>query len=194
MRKPLFSLFITSLFITSCSTDENHVMGRISDVASTNHYVYLCDAYSPFTVLDSALVRNLKFEMNLPSSQNVFIIKYVNPDSKYDGVSLPVVSGEGKVNVSLGDVVVTYGTPFNDKLQDFLLAGDALFDQLVADSLAMKEVTITVNEFLCNQIVLNKQTPIAGFILHSYKSRFSPEQIDELKQYVLPQDLKHFTN
>ena len=46
-------------------------------------------------------------------------------------IVVPLASGDGKVNIYMGEKVVTAGTPVNDRLQDFLLALDGFYETAI---------------------------------------------------------------
>ena len=169
-----------TLSFSSCSHEGTTIYGKLGILRHENKNVYLCDTYS-YEVRDSARVSNGKFVLHVPDSvKGMRLLVLRNALGEDLPLSLPVVVGEGDVNVVLGETVLTYGTPLNDRLQDFLLATDAFQSEMTGKDLPSADISPQFTHLLKEQILQNRDNIVGVYIYRSYKSRFSPEDREEL--------------
>ena len=182
MKKYILFLLIAIgvVSFSSCSGGGTTIYGKLSVLKHEAKNVYLCDAYS-YKTIDSTRVNDGKFVFHIPDSvKGIRLLALKNALEEDLPLPLPVVVGEGNVNVIMGETILTYGTPLNDRLQDFLLATDAFHTEMLEKELSAAEIAPLFTSLLQEQILLNRDNIVGVYIYKSYKSRFSPEKKEEL--------------
>ena len=97
-------------------------------------------------------------------------------------IILPVVSEKGHIRVSMGELVLTSGTPLNDNLQDFLLAVSNLSDKAMKqEKLDINQVKADLAKLVEAAVMQNIQTPVGAYIYRMY----GPQLTDEQKALIL---------
>ena len=84
-------------------------------------------------------------------------------------MDLPVMVENGTIQVGLGEYIHISGTPLNDRVQDFLNALQACKDNLSArKGVTVEQIQSTFSGFYKEQILLNKDNVLGGYILRDY--------------------------
>lgn len=173
----LHALLLSVICLCSCASSPKGcvVKGSVKAEGYEGKMVYLCDPYTP-AICDSVLVRDGKFNFDIKESNvDVLLLKLKSsPDDSFP-ITLPVVTENGTVKVVLGEVVLTSGTPLNDKLQDFLLAVDRFSDEMSKSGKGIENIRIEFMHLLETSILQNRDNPVGGYIFRAYSSRLTPE-------------------
>lgn len=164
----------------------------IEGIMAGDHYndknVYLTD---PFTdeIYAETVVKEKKFNFPFPDNNlKLYKLVYEYSDKDYFPLTLPVVGGEGDVKVYMGGKVVTTGTPSNDALQDFLIAIDKKSEEMMNKTdLPIDEIKSEFKNFLAQAIIDNKDNIVSLYILKSYTSKFSAEEVKTLLAQMKPE-------
>lgn len=169
------------------STSMYVIEGTMAGAHYNDKTVYLTDPFTKETFAQTT-VKDKKFFLQFPDN-GLKIYQIVYQHSKIDALplTLPVIGGEGNVQVYMGGKVVTTGTPSNDALQDFLLAKDKFSDEIAEASPELDEVRARLKGFLSEQVVNNKDSIVSIYILKSYASRFTEEEKQALLQQLKPE-------
>lgn len=118
----------------------------------------------------------------------LYKLVYEYSDKDYFPLTLPVVGGEGDVKVYMGGKVLTTGTPSNDALQDFLIANDKKTEEMMNKTdLPIDEIKTEFKNFLAESIINNKDNIVSLYVLKSYTSRFSAEEVTSLLAQMKPE-------
>ena len=92
-------------------------------------------------------------------------------------IILPVVSEKGHIRVSMGELVLTSGTPLNDSLQDFLLAVSNFTDQAMKQEKPdLQQIKADFGKLVEGAVLQNIQNPVGVYIYRTYSDRLSDEQ------------------
>lgn len=164
--------------------DSNNAF-MIEGIMAGDHYndknVYLTD---PFTdeIYAETVVKEKKFTFRFPDNAlKIYKLVYKYSDKDYFPLTLPVVGGEGDVKVYMGGKVLTTGTPSNEALQDFLIANDKKTEEMMNKTdLPIDEIKSEFKNFLAESIINNKDNIVSLYVLKSYTSRFSEEEVKSL--------------
>lgn len=169
------SLFVTALCSCSPAPKGCVVKGNVKTEGYEGQTVYLCNPYT-LEARDSASVRDGKFSFS-PGGQtpDILLLKLKSSPDDLFPVTLPVVTENGTVEVVLGEIVLTSGTPLNDKLQDFLLAVDRFSDEMTKSGKETDKVRTEFMHLLETSILQNTDNPVGGYIFRAYSSRLTPE-------------------
>lgn len=158
--------------------------------AAGDHYngktVFLLDAFTNEEIAKTS-VKDKTFEFKVDGSKVAMytvMLKYTKGDMF--PLTVPVVTGEGNVEAYIGGKVVTTGTPSNDAIQDFLLAKEQFTDSLLAEVTDVEKVKTEFKQFLKDQIISTKETIVAIYILKSYASKFTNEEVQTLLNVINP--------
>lgn len=170
--------------VNSCQQSEYNLRGKVDGEQFDHKVVYLCDAYT-LTPIDSTVVHAEKFGFNLPDS-TVAIYKLMLKESKVDilPIVLPVVGGEGVVNVTLGEVSRVGGTPLNDAMFDFQMGVERQFVEARDGKFTIEEVRARFKRYLTEMVQLHKGNILSAYILQSYRMRFTPEEYTQLVEQL----------
>lgn len=178
-------LFVMTLSIlASCLNDSgNRIDGTVRDEAYEGKTVYLCETYHQ-TAVDSTTVRDASFRFSIDSLEpDVYLLKLMSSSDDMFPITLPVVAEKGRIQVALGEIVYTSGTPLNDVAQDFLLAIDRYSDQMhqSADKPAT-EMRAGFSKLLVGFILQNKDNCLGPYIYRSYSTRLTPEDLAAIEE------------
>lgn len=151
------------------------IKGNVKADGYEGKMVYLCDPYTR-TAFDSISVRDGKFNFNLGGQpMAVLLLKLKSSADDSFPITLPVVTENGTVKVVLGEIVLTSGTPLNDKLQDFLLAVDRFSDEMTKSGKDIEMIRTEFMHLLEASILQNKDNRVGMYIFRTYSSRLTPE-------------------
>ena len=95
------------------------------------------------------------------------------------------IAGEGDVKVAMGEKVTTWGTPSNDRLQDFLLSVENFYIENVKAKKTQQEMVEGFRVFLQKQVNANLNSPVSAYILATYRSRFIAEDYTLFKNKIV---------
>ena len=93
---------------------------------------------------------------------------------------MPIVGGEGNVQVYMGGKVLTTGTPSNDAIQDFLLSNEKIVEEITTSGLSLEEVKTRFKDFLVDTVKNNKDNIVSVYVMKAYASRFTKDEISSL--------------
>lgn len=165
---------------------------KIYGIMAGDHYndrhVYLTDPFSD-EIFAETVVKNRQFSIQFPfNGPKIYMLVYKYSDKDYFPLTLPVVGGEGDVKVYMGGKVLTSGTPSNDALQEFLIANDKKAEEMM--SYTDKSIDMIKSEyknFLAEIIINNKDNIVSLYILKSYSSKFTQEEISSILMLLNPE-------
>lgn len=132
--------------------------------------------------VDSSLVEDGRFSFMLEDSvPRVYrLVLSASEDDPY-AISLPVVSEKGTVRVSMGELVLTSGTPLNDALQDFLLAVSNFTDKAMKqENPDMQRIRDDFAALVEEAVILNLDNPVGAFIYRMYGDRLATERQESI--------------
>lgn len=175
---PVLSLLLVTVLLGACgpSSEGCVISGRVNGMAYEGRMLLLCDPYT-HSVIDSVLVRDGKFSFGtVDRPDEVLQLRLSLSDDDLFPITLPVVTEKGRVETVLGELVLTSGTPLNDKLQDFLLAVDRFSDEVARPGKDIKEVREDFVRLLETSILQNRDNCVGAYIFRVYSSRLTPEQ------------------
>lgn len=166
---------------TGCQQNEYNLRGKVDGEQFDHKVVYLCDAYT-LTPIDSTVVHAEKFGFSLPDSV-VTVYRLMMKESKGDWlpIILPVVAGEGIVNVTLGEVSRVGGTPLNDALFEFQTGVERQYIEAKEKNYPIEEVRVRFKQYLKDMILFHKGNILSVYILKAYANRFSADEYKELQ-------------
>lgn len=181
MFECLAVLSLASLLL-SCAGDKGQTTGtrldgRVTLEGYEGRHVYLESVSNDSsTAVDSALVEDGRFGFALEDSiPQVYELVLHTSDDDIFPIILPVVSEKGRVKASLGEYVLTTGTPLNDQLQDFLLAVSTLSDKQSTD-MDMEAFKADFASLIEGHIRLNRDNALGQYLFGKYASKLSGEQ------------------
>lgn len=152
------------------------IQGRVTLDGYEGRYVRLETTDGSYAVADSARVQDGRFGFTLEDSvPTVYTLVLKQTDDDIFPITLPVVSEHGKVTASLGERVLTMGTPLNDLLQDFLLAVSSYNDSLGADT-PIEKVKEDFARLVETSILQNAGNPVGAYLYRLYGGKLTPEQ------------------
>ena len=138
-----------------------------------------------YRLMDSAVVQKQTFEFNLPDSLALYELQVKKEKADFYYITLPLVAGEGDVKVAMGEKVTTWGTPSNDRLQDFLLSVENFYIENVKAKKTQQEMVEGFRVFLQKQDNANLHSPVSAYILATYRSRFIAEDYTLFKNKIV---------
>lgn len=177
---------VSLLFPVLCScgsgTSGDNLVGRVTLDGYEGRPVYL-ETVSPVpSRVDSSLVEDGRFSFMLEDSvPRVYrLVLSASEDDPY-AISLPVVSEKGTVRVSMGELVLTSGTPLNDALQDFLLAVSNFTDRAMKqENPDMQRIRDDFAALVEESVILNLDNPVGAFIYRMYGDRLATERQESI--------------
>lgn len=172
-----FVLLLSAVGLCSCATSPEGcvISGRVKAGGYEGKMLYLCNPYT-LAAVDSVRIRNGKFSIQRKDSiEEVLQLRLKASDDDLYPITLPVVTEKGMVKTVLGELVLTSGTPLNDKLQDFLLAVDCFSDEMVRSDRKTEEVRKEFAHLLETSILQNKNNSVGIYIFRIYSSRLTSE-------------------
>lgn len=97
------------------------------------------------------------------------LLQLVDREEPLNQMDLPVMVENGTIQVDLGEYIHITGTPLNDRVQHFLNALQACKDKLAAQKdVTVEQIQTTFSGFYKEQILLNKDNVLGGYILRDY--------------------------
>lgn len=173
---------LTTLLFVACgggnTATHNGITGKVTMDDYEGKLVYLESTSSSPSRVDSTLVKDGKFSFTFTDTipQVYRLVLGITPNDAFP-ITLPVVSEKGHVHVSMGEYVLTQGTPMNDSLQDFLLAVSTLTDKAMKqEKLDMGKVKKDFAKLVEGAILQNIQTPVGIYIYRMYADRLDDAQ------------------
>ena len=160
------------------TTLKEGINGKVTMDGYEGKTVYLETTDATPTKVDSTTVTDGKFAFafNDEEPKVYSLVLATSPEDQYP-ITLPVVSEKGLIRVSMGELVLTSGTPLNDTLQDFLLAVSNFTDK------AMKQEKPDLNRIKADFaklvegfVMQNIQTPVGTYIYRMYSHQLTEEQ------------------
>ena len=185
----LLPLFLSALLICSCGGGNKEVTGtavkgRVTLEGYEGRYVYLETTTPESSKVDSTLVEDGRFSFNLnDSTPQVYQLVLKGSDNDVFPITLPIVSEKGTLGVTLGEYVLTSGTPLNDKLQDFLLAVSSFADkQMQGGELDMEKIQKDFATLVEGHILMNIDNPLGSYIFENYRGKLSLQQRESIEK------------
>ena len=181
MKCVLSVLFSVMLFCSCGSGNTAAVEGLTGKVTMDGYegrYVYLETTDGNSMKVDSATVTDGKFAFTFNDSvpQVYTLVLAASDDDQYP-ITLPVVSEKGNVKVSMGELVLTSGTPLNDELQDFLLAVSNFYDKAVQQEKPdLQKIAADFAKLVEGSVMTNIGTPVGTYIFRTYGDKLSEPQ------------------
>lgn len=176
----LFSVALT-LLLGACGSGNTSegLTGRVTLEGYEGRQVYLETTTSTPVRVDSTKVIDGRFTLTFTDSvpQVYSLVLSSSPTDAYP-IVLPVVSEKGHVNVSVGELVLTSGTPLNDRLQDFLLEVSRFTDNAMKqENPDMQRIKEDFARLVEEAALRNADTPVGVYIYRMYADR-----LDESKR------------
>ena len=169
-------------FLCSCGSNSNPakegLFGKVTMEGYEGKMIYLETTAATPAKVDSALVENGKFAFTFTDSvpQVYTLVLATSADDQYP-IALPVVSEKGHIRVSMGELVLTSGTPLNDSLQDFLLAVSNFTDKAMKQEKPdMNQIKADFAKLVEGAVMQNINTPVGAYIYRTYGDRLTDEQ------------------
>lgn len=158
------------------------ITGRVTMEGYEGRQVYLETTGATREKVDSALVEDGKFAFTLDDARpEVYMLVLKASDDDQYPITLPVVSEKGHVKVSMGELVLTSGTPMNDSLQDFLLAVSHFTDKVMGQqSPDMRQVRADFAKLVESTVHQNLNTPVGIYIYRMYADRLDEAQKEQI--------------
>lgn len=183
--KGLLPLLLPALLLCSCggtaTTDGTSVKGRVTLEGYEGRQVYL--ETPDGTRADSARVEDGRFAFAIDDSlPAVYDLVLRASDDDIFPITLPVVSEKGTVSVSLGEYVLTTGTPLNDVMQDFLLAVSTLSDKQTEGEFDAEKYRADFASLVEGHALTNIGNAVGRYIYGKYASKLTPEQCGRIER------------
>ena len=182
MKCILSVLFSTAMFCScgggNTTTAVEGLTGKVTLDGYEGRKVYLETTDGSAAKLDSAVVTDGKFTLTFNDSvpQVYSLVLAASDDDQYP-ITLPVVSEKGSVKVSMGELVLTSGTPLNDALQDFLLAVSNFYDKaLQQEKPDLKKIGKDFAKLVEGAVMGNINTPVGAYIYRTYSEKLDEQQ------------------
>ena len=152
--------------------------GRVTLDGYEGRKVYLETTGATALKVDSATVAEGRFALTFNDSvPQVYRLVLTASDDDLFPITLPVVSEKGHVQVVMGELVLTSGTPLNDTLQDFLLAVSNFTDKAMQQEKPdMQQVKADFAKLVEGAVMKNIGTPVGAYIYRTYSDKLTPEQ------------------
>ena len=175
----LVSLIV--FLLCSCggsNTAKEGLFGKVTMEGYEGKQVYLMTTDGTYTRVDSTLVKDNKFAYTFTDSiPQVYQLVLGKEANDMYPITLPVVSEKGHIRVSMGELVLTSGTPLNDSLQDFLLAVSNFTDKAMKqEKLELQQVKDDFAKLVEGAVMKNIATPVGVYIYRTYGDKLSSEQ------------------
>lgn len=182
IMKCIVSFLISMLLLSSCGSSTQNVVEGLSGKVTMDGYegrkVYLETTDASSTKVDSAIVTDGKFMISFNDTlPKVYRLVLSSSDEDVYPITLPVVSEKGQVKVSMGELVLTSGTPMNDALQDFLLAVSNFTDKVMKEENPdMKKIVSDFGKLVEGSVLSNINTPVGVYIYRAYEGKLDDQQ------------------
>ena len=122
MKSEIYTLFILTFFIASCSEQQYFVKGTSTQQLPDGEYAYMLPMNTNQSVfIDSCRVVHGKFEMSGPLDS----VQCVVISMGTFGIPMVLETGEVRISMQSSNIRVS-GTPLNDAFYDFLDRRDSL--------------------------------------------------------------------
>ena len=156
--------------------------GRVTLDGYEGRKVYLETTGANALKVDSATVAEGRFALTFNDSvPQVYRLVLTASDDDQFPITLPVVSEKGHVQVVMGELVLTSGTPLNDTLQDFLLAVSNFTDKAMQQEKPdMQQVKADFSKLVEGAVMKNIDTPVGAYIYRTYSHNLTPEQKESI--------------
>ena len=180
--KCVLSVLFSIVLFCSCGGGNTAAVegltGKVTMDGYEGRYVYLESTGAGSMKVDSALVTDGKFALTFNDSvPQVYRLVLSASESDQYPITLPVVSEKGAVKVSMGELVLTSGTPLNDELQDFLLAVSNFTDKAMKqEKLDLQQVKDDFAKLVEGAVMKNIATPVGIYIYRTYGDKLTSEQ------------------
>ena len=181
IMKCVLSVLCSAALFCSCGGSTAKVEGLTGKVTLDGYegrYVYLETTDGNSMKVDSATVTDGKFAFKFNDSLPLVytLVLAASDDDQYP-ITLPVVSEKGNVKVSMGELVLTSGTPLNDELQDFLLAVSNFYDKaLQQEKPDLQKIAANFAKLVEGSIMSNLNTPVGVYIFRAYGDKLNEAQ------------------
>ena len=182
IMKCVLSVFFSFMLFCSCGGGNTAAVeglsGKVTLDGYEGRYVYLETTDGNSMKVDSATVTDGKFAFTFNDSvpQVYTLVLAASDDDQYP-ITLPVVSEKGNVKVSMGELVLTSGTPLNDELQDFLLAVSNFYDKAVQQEKPdLQKIAADFAKLVEGSVMTNIGTPVGTYIFRTYGDKLSEPQ------------------
>ena len=181
IMKCVLSVLCSVVWLCSCGGNTAAVEGLTGKVTMDGYegrYVFLETTDGSAVKVDSTTVTDGKFAFTFNDSvpQVYTLVLAASDDDQYP-ITLPVVSEKGHVKVSMGELVLTSGTPLNDELQDFLLAVSNFYDKaLQQEKPDLQKIAADFSKLVEGAIMGNVNTPVGVYIYRAYGDKLTEPQ------------------
>ena len=181
--KCILSVLFAVVVLSSCggggsTAATEGLTGRVTLDGYEGRKVYLETTGATALKVDSATVAEGRFALTFNDSvPQVYRLVLTSSDDDQFPITLPVVSEKGHVQVVMGELVLTSGTPLNDTLQDFLLAVSNFTDKAMQQEKPdMQQVKADFAKLVEGAVMKNIGTPVGAYIYRTYSDKLTPEQ------------------
>ena len=191
IMKCILSVLFSAALFCSCgggntTTAVEGLTGKVTLDGYEGRKVYLETTDGSAAKLDSAVVTDGKFAFTFNDSvPQVYRLALTASENDPFAITLPVVSEKGHVQVVMGELVLTSGTPLNDVLQDFLLAVSNFTDkavdgfkkQLMKDEKpGLQQVKDDFAKLVEGAVMNNIDNPVGVYIYRAYSRNLTEPQ------------------
>ena len=185
--KCILSVLFSVVVLSSCggggsTAATEGLTGRVTLDGYEGRKVYLETTGANALKVDSATVAEGRFALTFNDSvPQVYRLVLTASDDDLFPITLPVVSEKGHVQVVMGELVLTSGTPLNDTLQDFLLAVSNFTDKAMQQEKPdMQQVKADFAKLVEGAVMKNIGTPVGAYIYRTYSDKLTPEQKESI--------------
>ena len=185
--KCILSVLFAVVVLSSCggggsTAATEGLTGRVTLDGYEGRKVYLETTGANALKVDSATVAEGRFALTFNDSvPQVYRLVLTASDDDQFPITLPVVSEKGHVQVVMGELVLTSGTPLNDTLQDFLLAVSNFTDKAMQQEKPdMQQVKADFAKLVEGAVMKNIGTPVGAYIYRTYSDKLTPEQKESI--------------
>ena len=185
--KCILSVLFAVVVLSSCggggsTAATEGLTGRVTLDGYEGRKVYLETTGANALKVDSATVAEGRFALTFNDSvPQVYRLVLTASDDDLFPITLPVVSEKGHVQVVMGELVLTSGTPLNDTLQDFLLAVSNFTDKAMQQEKPdMQQVKADFAKLVEGAVMKNIGTPVGAYIYRTYSDKLTPEQKESI--------------
>ena len=185
--KCILSVLFAVVVLSSCggggsTAATEGLTGRVTLDGYEGRKVYLETTGANALKVDSATVAEGRFALTFNDSvPQVYRLVLTASDDDQFPITLPVVSEKGHVQVVMGELVLTSGTPLNATLQDFLLAVSNFTDKAMQQEKPdMQQVKADFAKLVEGAVMKNIGTPVGAYIYRTYSDKLTPEQKESI--------------
>ena len=183
IMKCVLSVLFSIVLFCACGGGNNTttvegLTGKVTLDGYEGRHVFLETTDGSAVKVDSAVVTEGKFAFTFNDSvpQVYRLVLAASNDDQYP-ITLPVVSEKGAVKVSMGELVLTSGTPLNDGLQDFLLAVSNFYDKaLQQEKPDLQKIAADFAKLVEGSVMTNIGTPVGAYIFRAYSDKLTEAQ------------------